>query len=248
MTISSFLVLALYVAVSHGSPVVSRWNNGNNRLVSVCPSDITATYNVTIYNLLTPSRFPNANLPESGLVLSPPALAAHSSRVSILTVRGYASPAIEAIAENGDNSLLVSALTALNNTEGGGVRSLAAATGPVPAGGSVSLQVTADCNNSILSGVAMIAPSPDWIIQFSNINLLRKIRTWRGVSEQFVSVQTSLQAYDSGTDSGADLTDPADTTLDVPTEPKLNIAPLVEDDTDRFGGKRVSFVTIRRIM
>lgn len=250
---SFLLILALSLAVSHGTPIVSRWHYGhygNSRKMETCTSNETATYNVTIHNLMTADRFPSSNLPETGLLLSPPSFATHSNRVSILTARGYASPAIEAIAETGNNSLLISALTELNNTEGGGVRSLAAATGPVPASESVSLQLTVDCNHSFVSGVAMIAPSPDWIVQFANMNLMRRHRHWTGAtSMQFVeSVKYGLTAYDAGTDDGAELTDPSDPSLDMPTEPKINIAPLVEDETDRFGGKVVAIISIRRIM
>ena len=51
----------------------------------------------------------------------------------------------------------------------------------------------------------------------------------------------------AGVDDGREFTDPSDASLDIPTEPTLNIAPLVEDETDRFDGKYVGYYEIKLI-
>lgn len=56
-----------------------------------------------------------------------------------------------------------------------------------------------------------------------------------------------LIAYDAGVDDGRDFTPPLDTSLDEPTAPQKNIAPLVEDETDRFEGRIVGKYVIQKI-
>lgn len=198
----------------------------------------SAKYSVTFNNFLTARRF-GSLIPKDGLVYSPLTGASHSGRVSILTVRGYASEAIEAIAETGNNTLLVNAATELRDANQG-VKTATAAMGPTMPGNSTTLEFMVDCEHSYISVVGMIAPSPDWIVLLANVNLVRGghfIYKRRG----------ALIAYDGGSDSGREFTDPADPSLDIPTSPKLNIAPLVEDETDRFEGRVVGSYTIRKL-
>lgn len=199
-----------------------------------------ARYNVTFYNVLTTQRF-RSMIPSDGLSFSPLTATGHSNRVSILTVRGFASKAIEAIAETGDNSMLVRALRTLRASKQG-VRSYRAASSGVMPGKSVTLMVNVDCMHPFISAVSMIAPSPDWIVQVSNVNMysrrFRKFMRYR---------RGNLIAYDAGTDDGREFTAPSDTSLDIPTVPQKNIAPLVEDDTDRFEGRVVGKYLIKRI-
>lgn len=199
-----------------------------------------ATYNVTFFNLLSPRIF-GSLIPEDGLVYSPLTATGHSNRVSILTVRGFASKAIEAIAETGDNSMLVETLTSLQDNDQG-VKSYSASTGPTLPGKFTTLTIKVNCEHPFISAVSMIAPSPDWIVQVNNYN------TFNSRYGGFVPFASgALIAYDAGTDDGSDFTDPSDPSLDLPTEPKLNIAPLVEDDTDRFEGRVVGKYFIYRI-
>lgn len=88
----------------------------------------------------------------------------------------------------------------------------------------------------------MVAPSPDWIAQINNLNLFSRSR------KSFVRrIIAPLRAYDAGVDSGSNFTDPSDPSLDIPTEPQLNIAPLVEDPTDPFMGRIIGRYIITRI-
>lgn len=200
----------------------------------------SAKYKITFYNLLTPSRF-GSSIPSMGLIFSPLAGASHSGRISVMTVRGFASRAVEEIAEKGDNSRLVRIATRLKKKKLG-VKDLAAASGPTMPGKSTTLELEVDCKNSFVTVLGMIAPSPDWIVQISNRNLYSsRLRRFIPYTAGF------LIAYDAGTDSGRDFTPPGDLSLDKPTEPKQNIAPLVEDETDRFNGRIIGKYVIRKV-
>lgn len=106
---------------------------------------------------------------------------------------------------------------------------------------SVTVTVDVDCSHQYISGIAMIAPSPDWIVQLSNVNLFGR----RGFKYRHYG---RLIAYDAGTDDGKDFTNPGDSSLDLPTVPQKNIVPLVEDDTDPFEGRVVGKYMIKKIM
>lgn len=198
-----------------------------------------AVYNVTFTNFLTPENFGDV-IPPTGLVFSPLAGVSHSNRISVLTIRGFASPEIEAIAENGNNAPLLELARTLR-MERGVVRSVVGASGPTMPGMNTTLELVVNCKNPFISVVSMIAPSPDWIVQINNFDTVMP-------DGEFISEASGmLIAYDGGTDSGDMFTDPADLSLDEPTEPPQNIAPLVEDPTDPFGDVAVGSFTVQRI-
>lgn len=200
---------------------------------AMCKGD--TTFDVTFRNQLTPRNFGN-KIPSTGLVFSPIVAITHSNRLSFLTVRGKASAQIEQIAETGMNGRLVSHATFLRDTTGM-VKTVAAAPGPTMPGSFTRLRVVANQSNPFLTVVSMIAPSPDWIVQLNNVNLCERFNNRFGV----------LIAYDTGTDSGRNFTSPVDASLDMPTEPQQNIAPLVEDETDRFAGRPVGRYQLKRV-
>ena len=196
-------------------------------------------YRITFKNFLASD---NANftdiVPENGLVFSPMAAMSHSNRYSFLTIRGLASPQVEQVAETGDNGRLVKLAQHLKDKF---VGTVASGTGPVLPWQSYSLVVKVNCAYPMVTAVSMIAPSPDWIVQINNVNLL-------GDDGYFVYKRSGfLIAYDAGTDDGAEFTAPTDASLDMPSEPQLNIAPLREDETDPFGYKDVGFYEVLRL-
>lgn len=198
----------------------------------------SADYEVTFTNGMTPKRFGEA-IPDTGLVFSPPFSISHSHRVSVLTPRGYASEGIQTIAEKGDFSVLRKAAMGLRMSNHG-VRDIKFAGGPTLPGKKTKLTLRVNCRHSFITVVAMVAPSPDWIVFVANVPLFRNGR--------FVNKRSGpLFAYDAGTDSGGNFTNPGDTSLDVPTDPPVNIAPLYEDETNVFGMKRVGFYDIRKM-
>lgn len=76
------------------------------------------------------------------------------------------------------------------------VTSAVGATGPELSGGNITVKVAATCEH------AMIAPSPDWIVQIGNMPLVRRGR--------FIEKRIGrLHAFDCGTDDSGDFTPPS---------------------------------------
>lgn len=196
----------------------------------------SATYEVTFKNIMYSRRFPKVpnNLK---LVYSPLLAVSHSPRQSVLVLRSYASDGVEKIAEQGDASVLKGALKSLI---GKGVNTVKVASGPTMLGKKTTLKVKVDCKNPYISALAMIAPSPDWLVAMSNFKAVRN-----GYFVKYASGK--LFAYDAGVDDGGDFTAPNDLSRDIPTKPQQNIVPLVEDETDVFGGKFVGYYVVKRV-
>ena len=247
----SFAVLSLAVLLIVGPASATRRHrisNGHGRGRGMRPADRfvpfpncrgKATYALTFNNRLTARQF-GSLIPTSGLTYSPPIAVSHSNRVSLMTVRGFASPQVEAICKTGSNVPLARLSRKLRAR--GHVRTVATASGPTRPGRSTTLRVTVDCKRPFTSMIGMIAPSPDWIVQVTNRNMFDERRG------RFVQrTSGDLIAYDCGVDSGREFTNPMDTSLDEPTRPPKNIAPLREDETDRFEGRPVGSYVFRRI-
>lgn len=122
------------------------------------------------------------------------------------------------------------------------VRSVVDAGAPTLPGKSTTLKLHVTCEHPSLTVIGMIAPSPDWIVQINNL-ITFDVSTRKFINE----ASGNLIAYDSGVDDGREFTDPSDLSLDLPTHPQKNIAPLVEDDTDRFEGRVVGRYSVKRI-
>lgn len=166
-----------------------------------------ATYNLTIYNRWTPSRF--NNIPP-GAHFSPLTFFSHSPRFSSFVFRGYATAGVQAVAETGDNSMLKEELA----NAGTFVKQVSDTTGGAEPGSYFNTTVKVDCKHPFVSAITMVAPSPDWVIAIANLNVFRK--------GTFIERKAGkLRVYDAGTDSGKSLT--AD---DKPTIPVENIVQL----------------------
>lgn len=174
-------------------------------------------------------------------MFSPLAGVSHSGRISFLTVRGFASKPVEVIAENGVNEPFIRLAKRLRRRNRG-VLTVVDAGAPTMPGKATTLLLNVDCENSFVTALGMIAPSPDWIVQINNRNVVNP-ETGKFIGR----IEGDLIAYDTGVDDGREFTPPADLSLDIPTEPRQNIAPLVEDETDRFEGRVVGKYFIVKI-
>jgi hypothetical protein len=77
--------------------------------------------------------------------------------------------------------------------------------------GEVNLEFDITSSHPLVSVVSMLAPSPDWFIAVSNINLLE--------NNEWVSSKTmTVEIYDAGTDGGDTFRSP-----DMPTDPRVPI-------------------------
>ena len=202
----------------------------------------SAKYKVIFKNLLTEENFGDLpGFPKTGLVFSPLAGVSHSNRLSFFTIRGFASKEVEQIAETGVNKKFIRRAMKLRS-QGRGVKSVVDVGAPTLPGKVQALTLKVDCKHPFLTVLGMIAPSPDWIVQLNNRD------TYDEKKGKFINFMSgTLIAYDTGVDDGREFTPPLDLSLDKPTRPQLNIAPLVEDDTDRFDGRIVGKWFIKRI-
>jgi hypothetical protein len=146
------------------------------------------TFDATWSEQTHPTDFPG-NPHFSGLIG-----ASHGSPVSLWEVGETATPGIKNMAETGSKSSLDSEIdnmiksgSACYQISGGGIQSS-------PGAVTVTFTVSKDCPE--VSVVSMIAPSPDWFVGVSGLNLYEDGK-W--VEEKIVA----LFPYDAGTDSGA---------------------------------------------
>ncbi|MBN1290622.1 MAG: spondin domain-containing protein [Candidatus Latescibacteria bacterium] len=140
--------------------------------------------------------------------------AVHNDNSSLWEVGGLSSPGIKRMAEAGAKDPLSSEVeTMINN---GDAYTLLSGHGITPSPGSVSLNFTVHIYYSRVTLVSMVAPSPDWFIGVSGLNLVEN-NDW--VSEKHVE----LYVYDAGTDAGETFT-----TEDQPIESPEKIKILNE--------------------
>ncbi len=121
----------------------------------------------------------------------------HNQEVSFWELGGIATPGIESMAETGGKSSLrnevnsaISAGYAAAVISGGGISR---------SPGSVSTTFDIDRTHSLVTLVSMIAPSPDWFVGVSGLELYNG-RHWEA------EIMVPLDPYDAGTDSGANYT------------------------------------------
>lgn len=126
--------------------------------------------------------------------LSPFTAFSHKNRFSAWALYGYATPAVQAIAETGNNTALRSDLASAMTS--GFVKHVA--TRPMGSGPAqrFALELVVDCENHYVSGISMLAPSPDWFVAVTRANILDQDGNFRDF------VRGRLFVYDAGTDSG----------------------------------------------
>ena len=170
-----------------------------------------ATYRITFTATWSeeshPEGFPS-NPHFSGLIGG-----THNGEVSFWDVGELASPGIKAMAETGSQTPLdeeveeaIAAGSAEFVVRGGGTDS--------PGVTNLSFEISSDF--SLITLVSMVAPSPDWFVGVSGLDL------WDGDAWVEEAVVT-LWPYDAGTDSGANYGSP-----NQPTEPPEPIALIVD--------------------
>jgi hypothetical protein len=170
---------------------------------AIDPAQYRLTFEATWSSMTHPSDFP-PNPHFSGLIG-----AAHRPGILLWQVGGAASPGIKSMAETGSKNPLDSEVDGLIAAGDACVLISGAGINPSPGVVTVDLEVTEDCPE--VSVVTMIAPSPDWFVGVSALNLLEN-GAW--IDEKVVK----LLPYDAGTDSGTGYTSP-----DASTEPQERI-------------------------
>lgn len=119
----------------------------------------------------------------------------HTDAVTFWQHGGMASAGIEAMSETGSKTLLRSEIESA--IPGGAAYSYLSGGGISPSPGSVSKTFAMNSAHPLVTLVSMIAPSPDWFVGVSGLELYEAGR-WKG------EVVVDLYPYDAGTDSGVD--------------------------------------------
>lgn len=155
-----------------------------------------------------PADFPSANAHFSAVIGG-----THNRDASFWALDQLASPGIEAMAETGSTGTLRREVeTAINaGTAKSFIQGISLPTSPA----SNSFVFDVSETHPLVTLVSMIAPSPDWFVGVSDLNL-RPNGDWVGV------YGADLLPYDAGTDSGSSYGSPNDDTN--PADPVSQLA------------------------
>lgn len=153
--------------------------------------------------------------------------AAHAPAVSLWAVGGTATNGIRSMAETGATDLLRGEVADLGDdaayVEGGYV-------GLSP--GAATVEVTVSDARPLVSVVSMLAPSPDWFVGVSGLDL----RTADGWTDR---VTVDLVVYDAGTDDGP--------TYAAEDAARAERAPIAEAGYAPLAGTVVGTFTVERV-
>jgi hypothetical protein len=161
----------------------------------------TATYTITFTGswseMTHPIDFP------SNPHFSPLVAVTHNQDFNLFRVKEPATSGIQSMAETGKTKLLLDEI--MSGSKGA---NLAVATGSrIDSPGITSIQIMASQEHNLISLVSMIAPSPDWFVALSDIQLYDANSGWLDSSA------VTLGSFDAGTDSGETYT-----SEDLPSE------------------------------
>ena len=175
------------------------------------------TFNATWSAETHPTNFPSG--PHfSGLVG-----ATHLGDVRLWQTGEIASDGIELMAETGGKSELLHEIEHL--VEDGDAHDKLSGDGLSTSPATVSLVFDAVSTHPFVTLVSMVAPSPDWFVGVSALELMDE-GAWREL------IEVDLRVYDAGTDDGTVFR-----AADADTDPAQPITALTEGDTDFVDGE-----------
>lgn len=187
----------------------------NNNTITPQNPDANARYKLTFNATWSAQTHPNEFPPSahfSGLIGM-----THNSNIMLFSKGELASTGIKNMAETGSkNPLETEIQTFITNGTGSNLIS-GAGIGSSP--GEVGLELDITSTHSLVSVVSMIAPSPDWFIAVSNINLIEN-------NEWVTSKTITVDIYDAGTDNGSTFLSPDEPTLPPMPIDKITTPPL----------------------
>lgn len=188
-----------------------------------CDNDdeITATYKITFTGTWTETSHPT-DYPSNAHFSALTGLS-HNENIKLFEVGILASEGIKIMAEGGNAAVLGEEIDDIIDN-GGGFKKIAGS-GVGTGTGSTSVTAKVNMDNSHVTIVSMLAPSPDWFIAVQAINLFE--------DGKFVESKTiEGVVYDSGTDSGATFATP-----NIVTAPAENV--FIITDTPVGNGNTV---------
>ena len=188
---------------------------GSFLFASLVMAQGTATYDLTFTATWSssthPTDFPSTSNPHfSGMIGG-----THNSAVSFWDVGATASDGIKLMAELGSKGTLRSEI----NQAVSASNADAILDGPQLSSSPGSQTITFDIRPpwSLVTVTSMVAPSPDWFVGVSGLDLLDSNGDW------IDSLEVDLFVYDAGTDSGPTYTSP-----NQPTDPREAISRIAD--------------------
>lgn len=160
------------------------------------------TFNATWSAQTHPTEFP-ASAHFSGLIGM-----THNDTVMLFSKGELASEGIKNMAETGSKNPLETEIQTFISNGSGNVLISGAGVNSSP--GEVSLEFDIASTHSLVSVVSMLAPSPDWFIAVSSVNLIE--------NNEWVNKTITVEIYDAGTDNGSTFLSP-----DFPSLPPFPI-------------------------
>jgi hypothetical protein len=179
----------------------------NNNTITPQEHDANARYRLTFNATWSAQTHPNefpVSAHFSGLIGM-----THNGNTMLFSKGELASDGIKNMAETGGKNPLDDEIQAFISNGTGS--KLISGAGINSSPGDVSLEFDITSTHSLVSVVSMLAPSPDWFIAVSNIDLIEN-------NEWVTSKTITVDIYDSGTDNGSTFLSP-----DFPTLPPLPI-------------------------
>lgn len=199
-------------------------------------SQNSATYTITFESVWSQNTHPHASgsLPGNAH-WSKLVGATHNDQTTFWELGGIATTGVEMIAESGINTAFESEVNqAINNSVANRYID-----GPQlnASEGIVTLEeVTTTKEHSLLTLLSMIAPSPDWVIGISNVDLLDANEDW------ITNITIDLYPIDAGTDSGLDYTSGNSNTN--PKEPISSLQGIAPFSNEIIGTISIELVEI----
>lgn len=190
-----------------------------------------ATYEVTFTSEWSQATHPHSSgsLP-SNAHWSKLVGATHNDAVSFLEMGETATPGIENVAEAGNKTVFFSEVNTAISADTAGML-IDGPDLPSSAGQVVVENIITTQDHPLLTLVSMIAPSPDWIIAISNVELMDSNGDWKD------TITLDLFPYDAGTDNGVDYT-----SANIENNPKDPISSA--QGITPFSSARIGTITI----
>ncbi len=177
--------------------------------------ETTATYKITFTGTWTEASHPT-DYPSNAHFSALTGLS-HKENTRLFEVGSLASEGIETMAETGNADILKDEIYDIIDM-GNGFKKISGS-GVGTGTGSTSVTVKVNIENSYITLVSMIAPSPDWFIAVQSVNLYE--------NGKFVEEKTVEGIiYDSGTDSGTTFATPNQATSPVENIYIINDVPI----------------------
>lgn len=161
--------------------------------------------------------------------------ATHSEPGEIFAVGQMASPGVEDVAEIGSTTALAGEIN--QKIQAGTVGSLILRPGNIGPSSTVTIDFTIDSEHHLVSMLTMIAPSPDWFVGLSSLDL-------RDENQWLDQLTIELNNYDAGTEEGEQFS-----LNNPPTSPQETIEALdsTEPSNPLFGFGSIATVTFTRL-